>query len=541
MASFGLLCVGDKFGGVVLLMSHSNKSRFLRPTRRQMLGRMATAAAASSAIGTGLFSQSRLARAQDGGEEPHFLIVLGGTGGASIIDSFMAIRASECNTPEALNCFDDGAVVGLDNSPLRAVDLQTRDLGPIPMPVVSNQSDFLRKHQNDLLVSTVTGTSVNHLVAQRRAVTGNEAWRGRTLQEIVSAQYGHNFAMPNVHLLPGVGFSQRGTDESLPTYAYGETVANPVLWPLSLDGSAGVLDAPKKGLIERVRSLRNDQLDQPSKFARVFGQSPRIKHWQHLRGDVQSAFEANDLIRKLMFIPDSQRFPLSLYGLESSPHAELVRETFPDYAVDPLEAQAAMAFLLIKYRLSCAVTLGPSFDLSVADGFDLSYASVGGDEPLLAPGTIRNPPIAFDFSHQAHRAVQALMWNRLLKIADGLIDLLKAEEYANGQSLWDRTVLYIPTEFGRSRQRPVGARDFGTGHDLNNGVAILSPLVKGNTVLGGVDPHTGLTYGYDPLTGVPDVGRNMNEKHIFSGILQALKINADGANLFDMPAMLKNG
>jgi hypothetical protein len=131
------------------------------------------------------------------------------------------------------------------------------------------------------------------------------------------------------------------------------------------------------------------------------------------------------------------------------------------------------------------------------------------------------------------------MWDRLLWTADGLIDLFKNEEYANGQSLWDRTMIYIPTEFGRSRRRPTGAQEFGTSHDLNNGVAMLSPLVNGGQVLGGVDPNTGLTYGFDPLTGAPAPGAHMNEKHIYSGILQALRVDTSDANLYNMPSMLK--
>lgn len=508
-------------------------------TRRKMLGRMGQAMAAGSLVGTGAFSLPALASAPD---EPYFLIVLGGSGGASIIDSFMAIRRSETADPDNLNCFPDDKVTTIEGTDFRAVDQRIGELGPIPMAVRSRQSAFVNKHKSDLMVSTLTGTSVNHTVAQKRAVNGNEAWRGRTLQEAVSNYYGHNFALPNVHLLPGVGFSQRGTDNSLPSYAYGETVANPILWPLSLDGSAGVPGAPRKSLVHKARALRNQQLDTNSRFSRVFGNSNRLKHWQHLRGSSQDAFESAELIKKLMFVPNSERYPLDLFGLQESPFGAMVREKFPDFADDPLQAQAAMAFLLIKYRLSCAVTLGPSFDVTVADGFEINYASLGETAPDGLPeGTIRNPPIAFDFSHQAHRSVQALMWDRLLWTADGLIDLLKNEEYANGQSLWDRTMIYIPTEFGRSRRRPTGASEFGTGHDLNNGVAVLSPLVNGGRVLGGVDPNSGLTFGFDPSTGAPTPGAHMNEKHIYSGLLQALRVDTAGANLYDMPSMLRGG
>ena len=62
-------------------------------------------------------------------------------------------------------------------------------------------------------------------------------------------------------------------------------------------------------------------------------------------------------------------------------------------------------------------------------------------------------------------------------------------------------------------------------------------LVRGNTILGGVDPNTGLTYGFDPNTGAPDPGRNMNEPEIFSGLLQALGIDTSEASLPNVPAM----
>lgn len=510
--------------------------------RRQMLQRMASAAAAGALAGAGALTLPRAARAEAPADDPHFVIVLCASGGASIIDAMMAIRESESPEAATLNCFPDALVQGIDGSPFRALDQDFRDLGPIPARVSGRQSDFLRRHHRELMVATVTGTSVNHAVAQRRAVTGNEAWAGRTLQEAVALQYGRDFVLPNVVLLPGVGFSERGGDDTLPPQVYGEVVADPLLWPLSLDGARGITGAPSKSLVERARALRDGTLDPRSRFHRVFHRSPRLAHWQHLRSGPQRAVEAADLIRRLMVMHDTPDFPLAAHGLGESPEAALVRERFPDFASDPLHAQAALAFLLLKYRLSVSVTLGPFFDL-VLDGdyrFDIGAVLTGGANPDLPAGALKNPPIAFDFSHQAHRAVQSMMWGRLLRVADGLIELLKSEEYADGQSLWDRTLIYVATEFGRSKRRPAGAREFGSGHDLNNGVAVISPLVNGNSLLGGVDPATGLTYGFDPQTGAPEPGRTMTERHIFSGLLHALKVDTSGAHLPDMRAMRRH-
>jgi hypothetical protein len=40
-------------------------------------------------------------------------------------------------------------------------------------------------------------------------------------------------------------------------------------------------------------------------------------------------------------------------------------------------------------------------------------------------GTLVNAPVAFDYSHDYHRSMQAVMWSRILKVTDALIGLLK--------------------------------------------------------------------------------------------------------------------
>ena len=134
------------------------------------------------------------------------------------------------------------------------------------------------------------------------------------------------------------------------------------------------------------------------------------------------------------------------------------------------------------------------------------------------------------------------MWDRILGIADRLITLLKAEEFANGESFWDRSMIYFATEFGRSKKRPNNSSEFGTSHHLNNGYAVVSPMVNGNKILGGVDPNTALTYGFDPEDpqSVPRPGTYMKEKQIYSGLLHALGVDTSGGELPDMRAMRKN-
>ena len=464
-----------------------------------------------------------------------------------MLDAMLAIRASESANAATLNCFPDSAVRTV--GPFRAVDIDLNNLGAIPIPVKGRQSAIVEAHQADMMVATWQRTSVNHLVGQRRAVSGNSAWYGRTLQEAVALTYGAGFALPNVHLSAGTGYTERGSDAALPAYCYGETVADPRLWPLSLHGSQGILGAPSHDLLKQARTLRNTRLDPQSRFGRTFAGSPRLETWEHLRGSPQQALEAQDLITQLMISPESAEFPLAAHGLASSADGALVRAAFPAFATDPLEAQAALAFLLLKYRLSVTVTLGPSStavidsEATAAAGGE-AYEAGEDDDPTagagLPEGSIANPPLSFDFSHGEHRGVQALMWSRVLGIADRLIGLLKNEEWGNGQSLWDRTMIYVANDFGRSKNRPEGAEQFGTGHDLNDGALIISPLANGGRLLGGIDPDTGITYGFDPLTGAPDRGRQMTEAEIYAGMAQSLGVSLDGVTLPDMRAMRRS-
>ncbi|MFO0725791.1 MAG: hypothetical protein U1E65_18550 [Myxococcota bacterium] len=488
--------------------------------RRQLLKLLGLSAAGASGAVSALLHQKR-AVAQTA-QKPYFLIVIPAAGGASIIDGPLAIREGESPNAMTINAFPDAEVVSVANSPFRAVNLRRNAAGPIPFPFTTNQEAFVTKHKDDMMAVTVTGTSVNHRVAQKRSLTGNEAWHGRTLQEAVAAQYGAGYPLPNVNMAVD-GYIEHGNDPSLPTWARHEPVSNASVWPLGLDGAKGIKDLPSRALIERARALRNQDLDSLSPFAQTFEKSSRLKLWNDQRSDLSHALEMQDLITKLMILPNNGQIPLTEYGLLESPDGQKVRAKFPNFLTDPLEAEAALAFLLIKNKVSVSVSISPSFGV------------------LLAGVDIRNPPLAFDFSHNAHRAAQGIMWKRIMNIADGLIDLLSAEEFdsATGESYWDRTLIYVATEFGRDKARQGGADDFGTGHHLNNGYLIVSPLANGNHVLGGVDPATGLTYGFDPTTGAPDTHRNMTEAEIYSGILGALKVDTSAVNLPDVRAMRK--
>jgi hypothetical protein len=455
--------------------------------------------------------------------KPKFLITLAATGGASIIDSFMAVRDSECPNASTLNTFPGVDVQAVTNSPFRAVKYSASKMGAIPIPVNTDQLAFVNKHKAEMLVAANLGTSVNHVIAQKRSITGNGAWKGRTLQECVALQYGASFPLPNVNMSVG-GYLERGVDDTLPAWAYAETLASPALWPLGLDGVKGLKGVPDRQLVDLARKARNEKLDPESVFARTFNKSERLKRWTEQRGTAQGSIEALDLITKLNILPDSPpTIPLTEYGLAASPDAANLRARFPNFFTDPVEGQAALAFLLLKYRVSCAVTLSPTFNV------------------VIAGSTLGNPPLAFDFSHQDHRGAQAFMWNKMLGLVDRLSDLLKAEPFNEvpGQSLWDRTLIYIATDFGRTRTRPGGAIEFSSGHDMNNGVVMFSPMLAGNKILGGVSSATTYTYGYNPETGDPDMNVISNERDNFAGILHTLGVDTSGSGLPDARAFRK--
>lgn len=423
-------------------------------------------------------------------------------------DCALALRASECTAPETLACLPDSLVSNVPDSPFRSVQWNGSGLGPIPIPFQADQAPFIAKHKDDLLVATVEGTSVNHAVGQKRSITGNDAFGGRTMQEACAVHHGEGLVMPNVHLATGTGFTEAGVDRSVPVWARGEAVADPRTWPLSLHGSKGI---GRPDLAARARRFRDEVFDPESAYGRRFPEE--LAEWQDARGVRAPRLEEAELIDRLLFLPSTEQFPLNDFGLSPAPEAARVRQAFPNYATDPFEAQAALAFLLIRGGFSATVTLAPSFN-----------AIVNG----LQSGGLVNPPIAFDFSHQAHRGSQALMWARLFGVMDRLIDLLRGEEFEAGGSYWDRTVMYVATEFGRTKNRPENAEEFGSSHDLSNAVMLLSPLARGNRVLGGVDPTTLRTFGWDRATGEPRPGTTNSESDIYGGIMDLLAIPGTG-------------
>ncbi len=458
--------------------------------------------------------------------DPKFLFVFGAMGGASINDSFLAVRQSESDFASELNTFPDDWVKSIEGTHLRAVDLSMNDIGPLPFPVRSNQSLFLEKHFRDILVATVEHSTVSHPLGQKRILTGNDAWLGRTLQEVVALEYGSDMAIPNVNM-SSLGFAEAGSDSSIQNEAVAEVISNPNFFTLGLHGYKGVPGAPEGRLVDIARRYRK-QLDKNSEFYKTFSNADKIQDWLLLRQERQKRIETLSLIDKLNMFEETSDLPFSDFGLHPNPRGDAIREMFPDLGADPLQTQAALAYMLISQGISTTATIGLGMNVTI-NGND-------ADNPLLT-----NTPTGFDYSHNAHRGTQALLWNRSLDIIDRLITLLQRTEYKKGDSLWDRSLILIATEFGRDKSRPMDAEEFTSGHNQNNGITIISPMVNGGRILGGVDPNTLLTYGFNPETGAPDPQRKMTEKEIFSGILQAIGIDTSEAKLPDMSAMRKRG
>ncbi|MEL7372313.1 MAG: hypothetical protein AAFN74_25535 [Myxococcota bacterium] len=501
-------------------------------SRRNILS-AAAAAAGSTLLPVRARAQSRA--------EPRFLIVLTAHGGASIVDSLLAVSRSQCaaagGDPSRLTTFADYPsspptgnayqyVRPVPASPFSAPSWRgTLNFGR-PINRAIDLFDVINKHKQDMLVMTQTVTSVNHDVGQARSVSGNGAWRGRTIQEETAAAYGAEMPLPNVHLTSGSGFVRRGIDEDIASRFLGETVADPLVWPLALNSSAAIRPWLSSDAIASMRTLR-DSLENQTSFARIFERSRRRASFMSRRNTRQQELEAADLTPKLLLQQSSATFRLEDFGLTAAPESDRLRQILPSLDEDPVEAQVALAYLLLKNRISCAVTLGPN----------AAGVTVGNPND---PDFLRQPALGFDYSHTDHWPAQMWMWERVLNLADTLIELLKNEPYDDNTSLWDRTLIWVTTEFGRSKVRPPNADTFSSGHNLNNGTLFISPMLRGNQVVGGVDAATLETFGTaEGSWNTPQPERHLSEREPYALALAALGIDASQSGLPDVSSLVR--
>ena len=469
----------------------------------------------SSAFTLSNFVAPYLLRAQ-GKADRKLLFVIAAGGGASIMDSLLPVLSTEAGG--GIHSFTPEQVASPQGSAFRCpIPIADNTIqGAVPFGSGYPIANFLTKHTADTVVMTNEVSSVNHNIAAKRAITGNNVNAGRTLMEAVAAKYGKDIILPNCNMAGG-GYGEQGIDASLDAHFRGSAISDPLSFAFALDSTRGILGAPDKKMLSEALKIRLE-LEKSTDFAKTFGYSPLLQEYVESREAFAKAISKGDLIDKLMLLQSSGNVDLSKFGLQTSKDMEQILSKFPDVATDPFQAQAALGFLLAKHSVSTAITITPG----------ASPVFKGDDNRVV------NAPIGFDFSHQDHRGTQNAMWSRVFETADSLIDLLKAQDMdgdpAKGK-MWDHSLIYIATEFGRDK---TGG---SSGHHLNNGNVMISPLLKGNTIFGGIDPQTGLTYGFNPVTGEPDQGINLNETHVYSAVCQALGV--DFKDRQNMSAMMK--
>jgi len=424
------------------------------------------------------------------GQKPRFLFIVCANGGASIMDSFLPI--SKANAGANIHSFQNTELETSGNFTV------TRSLDPsienkVKLGPVFSLKTFADKHKEDLLVLCHNVSSVNHQVAAHRALTGDGVNRGKTLGEAVAEAYGENVFIPNITMAQG-GFSQDGVDSQIPPWARAELIANPINFPYSMSFSYGI-NGYNSELMNRMRMARE-------KFEKQSPITKEISDYQTKRKYMIENLNSDDLFQSIQM---RQNQTAQTQTRASMSPLDKVLAKFPRLYQDPFQAQAGLAFLLAKANMSRSITIDP------------------GANPLLDDGRFVTAPIGFDWSHRDHRGAQNAMWSRVISVTDALIDLLKAEPAFDelGKTMWDQSLIYIATEFGRDKVLGSG----GSGHHVNNGSVIISPLIKGHRIAGGINPSSGLTYGCDLATGTPDASKVLFERDVYSLILAALGIN----------------
>lgn len=481
-------------------------------SRRELL---AGAAAMGGALGLSTFGSANLAFAGPAADRK-YLFVVTAFGGASIIDSFLPIPASTSANASTLTTYTDDFIDTVGD--FRCVKMLEKEAAAAPArpPVRYAQRTFLERHGADVAVLTLENSSVSHPTAQNRAMNGGGSIdRGRTILETVAETHGGDLPLPIVNMASR-GFVIPGSDPGLPGELRQVAVVDPRKFALGTHSSQGLVRPVDEALVERAR-LARDRAAAASVFSSRHGGTQTLQRWQDLKKRARSV-EAANLVEKLLLA--------EIPGVPQSPDLPLIRKHLPSMDYDSMQAEAALAFLLAKNGVSCAIALG---------GLNMVTRELVDD--VVTPSVY--PSEGFDFAHTSHRVAQSSCWGRYLQMTDGLVSLLKETQdpLRPGTSMWDHSLVFITTDFGRDKQRPADSLSYGTGHHLNNGCVLVSPLVKGGRVFGGVDPDTGLTYGFDRVSGAPQPETVMTEDQIFSAVAQAMDAPFPGR--IDMSAVVK--
>ena len=200
------------------------------------------------------------------------LFVVAAAGGGSILESFLPVVDTEVGDTNLANTLAvHGSAQVAQVGGHRCVVHRGRNVASLPVGEAFDQRTFLQHHGSDTAVMTCEVTSVNHLVAQKRALTGASINSGRTIMEAMAEVHGQGLPLPNCNMAQG-GYLEGGDDVTLDPIARPEALADPLVFPLAMDGVRGVSGAPDRSLVERARKVR-DTLETQSAFGLTFGAS----------------------------------------------------------------------------------------------------------------------------------------------------------------------------------------------------------------------------------------------------------------------------
>ena len=191
-----------------------------RSTRRRLLQTISAAAAAGAIAPTFLAGS---ARAQSRPADQKLLFVVAAAGGGSLIDSFMPILDPGSSPIVSY----PANLIGQANG-FRCVH------APFPINlggfnVTGHLLPFAQRHGQDMAVMAQESTSVNHIIAQKRSLTGAGINGGRTILEAMAIRHGDGLILPNVNMCES-GYLEPGDDVDLPDTARAVAVADALLF-----------------------------------------------------------------------------------------------------------------------------------------------------------------------------------------------------------------------------------------------------------------------------------------------------------------------
>ncbi|MCX6129681.1 MAG: hypothetical protein NTX25_11545, partial [Proteobacteria bacterium] len=177
---------------------------------------------------------SNFLQGQTAGADKKYIFNICAAGGANIIDSFLA----QTTGPAAFTNLVKPAGSVFSTVP----PLQNSIQGAIALGNGYDQAIFVQKHGADMAVMTCEVSSVNHIIAAKRAMSGDNINGGRTIAEAVAMAFGKSCALPNL-MLAGGGYAANGDDITVPEFARAQAVADPLMFAFATHGFKGMTNS----------------------------------------------------------------------------------------------------------------------------------------------------------------------------------------------------------------------------------------------------------------------------------------------------------